>query len=138
MRSACALPERSARRGGAAAIRLAGSRRPPQPAPGRLVRWWRTRVAARSRAAAPRPPPARSPLLGPRDAVAGDPRGARRRPPGSGRVRPRRLGGLLPLLQDRLEPLPGRIQFLAPHEQRQFAVNDVHDEALVGVPLARL
>src|SRR4029077_8078301 len=121
--------------GHAAAGPASGIARPRPPAPRRFACRWRTGAVVRTRADATTPI---SGLLAPGVAVARDQRAGRRRSPGAGRVRPRRLAALLPFLLDRLEPPPGGVQFVAPHEQRQFAVNDVHDEPLVRVPLARL
>ena len=38
-----------------------------------------------------------------------------------------------PAEQDRLDPGPGRFDFVAAHEQRRVALHDVHQESLVGV-----
>lgn len=47
------------------------------------------------------------------------------RPIAAGRVGARALVVLVPALQDRVDPLPGRLHFVAAHEQRRVAFDHV-------------
>ena len=71
-------------------------------------------------------------LLDPAEPVARQQRERFRRPPGSGRVGVRLLAQRLPALDDRIGPVPGGFQLVAPHEVGQAAAHHVHQQAFVG------
>ena len=56
----------------------------------------------------------------------------------TGRIGTRALIVLVPALQNRVDPLPGGLDFVAAHEQRRVAVDHVEQQALLGVPAALL
>ena len=58
--------------------------------------------------------------------------------PSCRRCRPWAARRTAPGLADRIDPAPGRIQFVAAHEQREIALDDIRQQSLVGIELRRL
>src|SRR3546814_9201854 len=59
-------------------------------------------------------------------------------PPTAGGVGSRGDGMMLPRFDDRLDPVPCLGQFVAPHEQSQFAATDIHQQTFIGIRPSRL
>src|SRR5580698_6705365 len=72
-------------------------------------------------------------LVLPREAVAADECARGRRPPAAGNVRLDALVVLRPALADGVDPTPGGIELIAPHEKRQVSLYDIGEQALVRI-----
>ncbi|MNR45248.1 hypothetical protein D3C85_1640740 [compost metagenome] len=57
---------------------------------------------------------------------------------GTGRVGPGRLEVLLPAVEDRVDPGPGRLDLVTAHEQRRVAFEHIQQQPLIGVPATGL
>src|SRR3546814_8940881 len=108
-------------------------RSPPRPAPPPAPR------DRRDRAAGGLPPlrPAPSVLvLVPGAPVALDEGDRGARPPGAGGVGLRRVAPGAPGGENRIDPAPGGVDLVAPHEQGRVAAHHVHQQPLIGVGIA--
>src|SRR5690606_33179372 len=79
-----------------------------------------------------------SDLISPREAVTPDQRACRSRTPRASRINLGPLVVPLPRFTNGIDPLPGGVELIATHEERQIAPDDVREQPLVRIEGARL